>query len=117
MSNTDVYYLIQSCLTTLQTQMTRRDAHDFVMFNSYIKPGYDSVMNTTKHQLHLKMNGNLQILWMYQIISMISISLALILAVVYLCVKIYNYLVNMRQVMETIVEFSNHEIEGIVSYW
>ncbi len=48
---------------------------------------------------------------------MISISLALILAVVYLCVKIYNYLVNMRQVMETIVEFSNHEIEGIVSYW
>lgn len=99
MSNTDVFYLIQSCITTLKSRVPKRTTHEFVMFNSYIKPAYDSVMNATKHQLHHEMNRKLKTLERYQIISMVSISFVLCFAVVYLYCKIRKYFMNMREVI------------------
>ena len=52
-SSTDLFYLIFSCIATLSNSPANRTGHDFMQLNSYISPGYDSVLNSSKAQIHL----------------------------------------------------------------
>lgn len=108
--SSDIFYLISSCITTLSVTIPHPKDHEFVTFNSYIKPGYDQMMNSTKHQLHIQLQNNLTALKTKQIIFVVIASIVLLLTGIYLCLKVYNYFNSMWKMMEAIVQFNNTEI-------
>jgi len=48
----DLFYLIFSDITTLNNLSFNSTSYDFVQYNSYIKPSYDTLMNKTKNNFH-----------------------------------------------------------------
>ena len=50
----DLFYLIGSNIAALQTLPIDRHGFDFNMFNSYIKPSYDLLINGTKNEFHFQ---------------------------------------------------------------
>jgi hypothetical protein len=91
--------------------------HDFLQFNSYIKPGYDQMVNSTKHQLHTYNLKHLTFICSFSIISSIVLAIILVAVAILIWVKIYSYFSNMREVMDIIVQFSNEDIDKIKAYW
>ncbi len=116
-SNIDVFFIIVSSITTLRNKQPTVNNHDFVLFDSYIKPGYDDLMNSTKRQLHNQISNNLEKLKHDQLILIAIISSILLAASIYLCLKVYGYFNSMWQVMDIIIQFNNTEIEKIILYW
>lgn len=87
------------------------------MFNSYLKPGYDSTINSTKNHLHERLQADFYRLEIKLAAYIGCLTVIMLLALVFLIVKIYCYFKSMNEVMEIIVQFNNSHIENIIDYW
>jgi hypothetical protein len=48
----DLFYMIGSTIASLYKAPINQTSHEFQRLNSYLKPSYDNMMNTTKFLLH-----------------------------------------------------------------
>lgn len=51
LSHIDLFYSVISSISSLSTAQVNQTSMEFHLFNSYIKPSYDNMMNKTKNQL------------------------------------------------------------------
>jgi hypothetical protein len=110
MSQVDLFFLIVSSITTLAKTPPTSSSHDFLQFNSYIMPGYDQMMNSTKQQLTLQLATTLEKVKIKQILKSLLFTVILLVMTGYIVLKLYRYFSKMRQVMDIIVQFNNADI-------
>jgi cell shape-determining protein MreC len=75
------------------------------------------MMNSTKQQLHLKLQSSLSKIKSSQVINNCILISVMLLMGVYLCFKIHRYFAKMREVVNIIVDFSSEEMRKIIDYW
>ena len=51
----DLFYVISASIVSLKNLPIDRHSSDFVIFNSYITPSYDNLINGTKNNFHRKL--------------------------------------------------------------
>ncbi len=86
-SSVDIYLVIYSCLTTLSKHPPKQMTHDLNLLDSYIVPGYDNMLNSTKNQLHFEIQEEVSRIAFVQLIILIILSLVLILSGIYLSIR------------------------------
>lgn len=101
----------------MNKHLPTRTSYDFLQFNSYVMPGYNEVMNTTKNELHNQLLQTLFKIKSNQIIKIVVFSLGLILFSVYVAYQLLNYFCNMKEVMEIIVQLDKKRILKSIEYW
>jgi hypothetical protein len=116
-SSSDVFYLIVSAITTLSGNPSKMSPHDFSLLNSYLQPAYGTTLNSTKNQLHVALQLNINSIKKVQHICIIALSLVLLAVSVYISYEIYTYFSKMKEVIDIIVQFNNKEIQNIIEYW
>jgi hypothetical protein len=106
----DLFYEIYSSIITLNNPPFNLRSYDFMQFNSYIKPGYDNLMNNTKNNFHSSFN---QLFYQIQIeqvaIALAQISIFLI-ATIFSLYKIRVFHYKMKKVMEILIEMSPTDV-------
>lgn len=75
------------------------------------------MMNTTKQQFHVTIQSSISDFKLEQITVITVLGVVLLLAGIWISCQIFSYYANMRDVLDIIVQFSNTEIDKIVSYW
>jgi len=104
----DLFYLILSNIATLSSAASlNKSGQDFVQLNDYLKPSFDTMMNSTKHQFHSTLRSSLKGFRIEQIIVIIVLGVVLLLAGSCIGYQVFTYHRNMRDVLDIIVQFSN----------
>ena len=101
--------MIMQCIISLSIKpLINRTGYDFIQLDSYLKPGYDAVMNNTKIQFHNKLISSLRTTHLHQKIflgSAIAIFTLLIIRLIWKMSIFYSENTEVFIALFTIREF------------
>ena len=105
-----------SSILSLDSFPINRTGNDFVQFNSYIKPSFDVMMNTTKYQFDSSFRTLLYQIQMEQVAVTVSQIAIFIFAAIFCIYKISSFRKKMEKIMEILIEISQADISSIMDY-
>lgn len=113
----DFFYMIGSTIASLHKAPVNQTSREFQRLNSYLKPSYDNMMNTTKFALHQRFGNifdsciNNQLLF-----TVLQVGLFfLFLVMLFTCV--HKFIAKMRDILHILLDFNEEQLCAIQNYW
>jgi len=113
----DLFSVIASSISSLNTFPINRTGTPFRNFNSYFYPAYSDMMNGTKYKLHqafddlFEWNKTVQIIFM---VTQTGVVLIFLMIIFYCLVKFKN---KMNNIFQIILDFHHNDTDKITLYW
>ena len=113
----DLFFEISSTIMTLKNLPIDRQQQDFKVFNSYIKPSYDNLINSTKVAFHQEFQSQLEKIYLVEMYSLLGISFIALVFLVFLLFRVIKFLARPKVVMKVLTEVKNNLLKKIYFFY
>lgn len=113
----DLFYMIGSTISSLYKAPVNQTNREFQRLNSYLKPSYDNMMNTTKFALHRQFGNIFDSCINNQILFIVLQGGLFLIFLVVLFTCVHKFIVKMRDILHILLDFNEEQLCAIHNYW
>lgn len=109
--------MIASTISSLYKAPVNQTSPEFQTLNSYLKPSYDNMMNTTKFALNQQFGNIFDSCINNQILFIVLQSGLFCIFLVVLFTCIHKFIAKMREILHILLDFNEEQLCAIHNYW